>query len=186
MIRKHALTLTVVGACIVSAGVLAGATLYAGGKSRVRSGQAVAAPPMIAGTTCKPNSLFYYFDLQDGPAFPGQINFNIGVQLWVGPRMPLTVEEKSPFLRVEVYRPGDTNCRTEPLIRRDSPSVTMAPGQLYKEVVPFHAAITPHKDPYVVVIRLLNPTPDGGETKHVMERISYQVTRNEPTQIPPR
>jgi len=113
MNRKRVLSLLIVGVALGV--VLVGATLYAGGKTKGK-GQVrpkVAAGPMIAGTVCMPDSLYYHFDLQDGPSVPGEINFNVGVQLWVGPmaeaRMGLTIEERSPFLRVEVYRPGDTN-----------------------------------------------------------------------------
>ncbi len=182
MNRNRAFSALIVG--VASGAVLVGATLYAGGRNKGQVRPQLAGP-MIAGTVCMPDSFYYHFDLQDGPSIPGEINFNTRVQLWLGPtaeaRMGLTAEEKSPFLRVEVYRPGDTDYRTEPLIRRESAAVTVRPGQVYKEVVPFQAQIHPHKEPYVVVVRMLNSVPGGkGETLHELSRFTYQVTGAEP------
>lgn len=180
------LPLIVVWRCFLSASPLVDISSYAGNTTKSQAEQVVTAGPIIAGTICKPDSFFYYFDLQKCSVEPGQIRLKTGVELWAGPRIPLTIEEKSPFVRVEVYRPGDVDCRTAPLIRHDSPAFTVTPGRVCKVAVPFQAKIAPRAEPYVVVIRLLNPTPNGGETQHVLQRISYQVTGSEPSRSPAR
>ena len=178
MNRNRVLSILIVGVALGA--VLVGTTLYAGGKKKGQVRPELAGP-MIAGTVCMPDSLYYHFALQDGPSVPGEINFNVRVQLWVGPKTARPIEEKSPFLRVEVYRPGDTEYRTKPLIRRESAAVTVRPGQVYEEVVPFQARIGPHKEPYIVVVGMFTPVPGGkGVNMYEQSRFTYQVTTAEP------